>query len=414
LTSNQAATGPQVLRQINERAVLDCLRHAASMRLSDLIAATGLSRPAVTRAVASLREAGWLTDADEPDRGLGRPAQRVRFRAERGHVLGIDAGPHNVRVRIADLAGRAVAEHKIENASGAWPAEDVLAAITRATDEVLATAGLGRSDIWSVGAGTPGIVDDTAGLVTLAPSIRGWAGLSVGRELRNRFDCPVYLDNEANLSALAESWAGVASGSGTLLFVQWGARIGLGILIGGRVHRGSASGAGELGFADLVTPLDAPVDGPGPAADGPADRMGAFERVVGAAAIVELAVAEAAADGDEELRAAVTTPDQSHNAAAFFAAAARGDNAAAARALDRVAARFARGIAIAALVVDPELIVIGGGVSQCGAPLLAAVERHLHPLLLTAPRLELSALGDGSVAIGGIRRALDEVEARLA
>ncbi|MER6982552.1 ROK family protein, partial [Streptomyces carpinensis] len=90
---------------------------------------------------------------------------------------------------------------------------------------------------------------------------------------------------------------------------------------------------------------------------------------------------------------------------------ARGDNEAAVRTLERTAARFVRGIAVAALVLDPDLIVIGGGVSRCGAPLLEAVERHLRPRLLTTPRLEMSALGDSSVAVGGIRRALDEVEA---
>lgn len=123
-------------------------------------------------------------------------------------------------------------------------------------------------------------------------------------------------------------------------------------------------------------------------------------------------MSEAERAGDEELRRALTTPDQTVNAGTFFAAASRGDNAAVTRTVERVAGRFAQGIAVAALVLDPDLIVIGGGVSQCGAPLLAAIERRLRPRLLTAPRLELSALGARSVATGGIRRALDEVQAR--
>ncbi|MFJ3706984.1 ROK family transcriptional regulator [Streptomyces sp. NPDC090053] len=423
MTSSEAATGPHVLRRINERVVLEQLRVAASLRLSELMESTGLSRPAVARAVASLTEAGWLqevAESDQPERRLGRPAQRVRFCAERGHVLGIDAGPHNVRVCVADLAGRAVADHKVEKGSGSWAAADVLAAITRCTDEALERAGLRRSDIWSVGVGTPGIVDEAEGTVTLAPSIHGWAGLSVGQEIRAGFDCPVYLDNEANLSALAESWSGVAAGTRHSVFVQWGARIGLGIVIDGKLHRGGASGAGELGFVDLAMPPDAdepPVPRSGAGGnegegEGEGERMGAFERLVGAAAIVELAVSEAERAGDEELRRALTTPDQTVNAGTFFAAASRGDNAAVTRTVERVAGRFARGIAVAALVLDPDLIVIGGGVSQCGAPLLAAIERRLRPRLLTAPRLELSALGARSVATGGIRRALDEVQAR--
>jgi predicted NBD/HSP70 family sugar kinase len=96
----------------------------------------------------------------------------------------------------------------------------------------------------------------------------------------------------------------------------------------------------------------------------------------------------------------------------LFAAAKEG-NLAAVAAIDRIAARLARGLAAACLVLDPDLIVLGGGVSRAGDTLLTAVGRHLRVRTLVPPRLALSALGDTAVALGAVRSALDDVERRF-
>ncbi|MFC7613433.1 ROK family protein [Actinokineospora soli] len=152
--------------------------------------------------------------------------------------------------------------------------------------------------------GHPGIVDRDRAEVVLAPSIPGWAGLPALARLTDDLGCPVLLDNDVNLAVLAERWRGEAADN--LVFVQWGERIGSGIVIDGKPYRGASAAAGELGFVDLVTPIG---ERPQP----PSDGLGAFERLVGARAIHALAAeavgADLVADGLAPLFAAAEAGD---------------------------------------------------------------------------------------------------------
>ncbi|MFF4795218.1 ROK family transcriptional regulator [Streptomyces sp. NPDC001276] len=383
---------------MNFAAVLAALREAesAATSVSGLAAATGLSRPAVTRALADLRDRG-LVEFTSTGNSLqpGRPAQYARFRAEAGYVAGIDIGPHKVLVAIADLAGRVLTVHCAAvdaGTDGLQMFDTVRAALTTAVVE----AGVPLSRLWAVTVGTPGIVDRDRGEVLLAPSIPGWAGLPAVTRLRDWLHCPVSIDNDVNLAVLAERRRGAAADAETesLVFVQWGRRIGCGIIINGRPYRGHSAAAGELGFIDLASDPDAP---PGPR---PSDGTGPFERLVGAAAIHRLALEGGAPAGDED------------DIAPLFEAAAAGDQAAT-DVVERVAARFARGLAAMLLVLDPDRVVIGGGVSRAGDVLLEPVRRHLHLHALVPVTVHASTLGDQAVALGAVRHSLDVAEERM-
>ena len=418
MRSVSAASGPHALRLINATAVLSALRAAGPSRIADLMQTTGLSRPAVTRAVEVLSGHGWVADADpdatddEPRRShLGRPAAMLRFRAEAGHVLGIDVGPHKILAMVADLDGTVVAERRFD-AHALSGGEAVLAAILDVTAEVCRRIPAGS--LMSATVGTPGLVDPGTGMVSFAPSIPGWARIPIGATLHDRLACPVTVHNDVNLAVLAERWRGSAESAGTLVFLQWGARVGTGIMIDGRLHAGAARAAGELGFLNLDAepdPQGTPqsTDGEGTART---PTMGPFERQVGAAAIIDLAIAEAERHGDTGLLALMKAAQPHDDATALFEAAAAGSGLAQ-TIIDTICARLARGLAAVYLVLDPELVVIGGGLSRAGDQLLTAIERHLRPRTLVPPRLALSALGDTAVAIGALRSALDDVDERV-
>lgn len=397
VSSGSAATGPHVLRRINATAVLNALRDARghTATVSDLVVATGLSRPAVTRALTTLAEAGIAEYAGTTEHQIGRPAQRARFRAELGHVAGIDIGPHRVLVMIADLAGTVLAQRRAT--TPADPTGPHLAALLRTTlVRAAAEAGLAPTDLWSVAVGTPGIVDHDRREVVLAPSIPGWSSLPVIAELHDWLGCPVGLENDVNLAVLAERWRGEAGDN--LLFVQWGERIGTGMVIDDKPYRGASSAAGELGFIDLVTDLD---DEPQP----PADGLGAFERLVGAGEIRRLGAQRC----DSPLRDRLAASD---DIAPLFDAAVAGDPAALS-VVDTIATRFARGLAVQLLIMDPQRVVVGGSVSRAGDVLFDAVRRRLGRQVLVPVDLLVSALGAGNVALGAVRMALDQVEQRL-
>ncbi|XVV01048.1 ROK family protein [Actinosynnema sp. CA-248983] len=421
MSTGSAATGPHVLRRINATAVLNALRDAEghTATVSDLVVATGLSRPAVTRALTALADAGIAEFSGTTEHHIGRPAQRARFRAELGHVAGIDIGPHKVLVMVADLAGTVLAQAQAVTPAG-HTGDGVVRLLRTTLTDVAAEAGITPTDLWSVAVGTPGIVDHERGEVVLAPSIPGWSSLPVIAELRDWLGCPVAIENDVNLAVVAERWRGGRVGPSArppggraatpeaapchsddgdnLLFVQWGERIGTGMVIDDKPYRGASSAAGELGFIDLVTDLD---DEPKP----PTDGLGAFERLVGAGEILRLGMARC----DQPLRDRLA---ETGDIADLFEAAAAGDEAAVS-VVDTIATRFARGLAVQLLIMDPRCVIVGGGVSRAGDVLFDAVRKRLGRLLLVPADLRVSALGVNNVALGAVRVALDAVEERL-
>ncbi|KAB2379339.1 ROK family transcriptional regulator [Actinomadura montaniterrae] len=392
--AEERAVGTPVLRRLNTAAVLRAVRDCAPepVRLAELVRLTGLTRPTVGQAVDGLVEAGWLQQHDPAAASPqgGRPAVRVSLRGRAAPVLGLDVGPHTVSAGIDDLAAHRLAAVRLP--VGRTGAGRLLGVVDEAVGRALAEAGLGADEIAAVVVATPGIVDPASGRILLAPSVPGWTSVNLSEHLRGRFGCPVQVENDANLAALAV--AGERSGAGTLLAVQWGERLGAGVVIGGRLHRGTGS-AGEIGF--IRPPGDVPDTG---------DGRGPLERAIGAEAITERA-RRAARD-----RPGTALQAGGLDAAAVFAAAAAGDEAAV-RVVDEVAASFAQAIAPAVLVLAPDAVVIGGGVARAGSVLLTAITRHLGRLTLTPPVVEFSGLAEDTVLTGALRLALDEVWGRL-
>lgn len=411
MTSLAAANGPHVLRRMNRAAVLQAVRAGARpVSVASLIDSTGLSRPAVTRALADLVDAAVVErlGVTEPPQGhIGRPAQRVRFRSERGFVAGLDIGPRRVHVILADLLGDPIRELTVHAAPAA---SDVAQAAASAIEECARSAGLDLTKLWAIGAGTPGIVDTGTGDIRVAPSIPGWAGLPVAQTLSERYRCPVRIDNDMNLAALAEQSRGAATGCVTFAYVHWDERVGTGIVFDGEPYRGASSAAGELGFIDLVGDLDRAPDRPGNAA---VDGAGSFERLVGTTAIRDLALQMSTTDDAHDLYDKVHATSPHDIAPVLFGRAADGDETAAAI-CDRITARFSAGLAVFLMLIDPGVVVLGGRVAQAGEPLVTAVQRNLRTRLLSTPTLLLSPLREEAVALGAVQYALADTEVRLA
>ena len=400
--SGASPGSPAALRHINQAHVLAVVRRSEALRLGEIAETTGLSRPTVASALDELQEAGWVEFLEEHPDGrsrLGRPARLVRFRADAGYVVGIDIGAHRASVVVTDLEGAEAATVR-RSTSDARDRHQLLAAVRTAVREALARAGIDRRAVMSVAVGTPGIINPAGNIVMQAPGLPGWTSLNLARELHRSFHCAVHIENDVNLAVLGERWRGAATDANTVVFILWGERVGAGIFIDGRLHRGAAGAAGEIGYLNVVDPIGADVrvdkEGRGP-----------FERAVAAGAVMTLGK-EAARRHSGALRELART--EGHlDAAAVFAAAARGD-ATARTVVDTVTARLARGLAPLMLVIDPDVVVIGGGISLAGPAVLDAVRKHVHRLTLVPTPLRLSTLGEDAVVSGAIRLALSDVE----
>ena len=351
---------------------LSALRGGRPRTLTELAAMTGLSRPTVEDALARLAVPRVVEElAPEPGAGkVGRPARQYRFRPEAGVVLGLDIGEHRLVAILADLTGAPLATTTVP-VRATDPGDARLAAARVAIRTVLADAGRTRSDLWAATAGTAGIVDG-AGRVVRSDLLPDWTGRNLAGQLRRSLACPVQVENDANLAALAEHWRGAAVGVDDVIYLHASHRLGAGILIGGRVHRGFGGAAGEIGSLRLLhwdsaarhlARLDLPV------ADDDLDT------------VAERIFAEARAGAADSL---ATVEEFAHDLAA--------------------------GIAAMASTIDPELVIIGGRAARGRDVLTVPVVRRLGTLCARPPRIALSELDDEAVALGAVRTAIDYVE----
>ena len=385
---------PALLRRINEAAVLSRLHESGPLRLAQLAERAGLSRPTVVGVVESLAADGlvdYINTDDAGDRKPGRPARLVRLRPDAAHVVGLDIGPHKSLVLVADLAGRVVAEGRLDTATP--PArEELLRRVRGLARDTVTKAGIRRRTVRAVGAGTPGIVDPKRGLVLRVGSMPDWRSVDLAGELTGMFGGPVFVENDVNLAVLAERWRGAGPDAAILVAVQWGARVGAGILIGEQLLRGANGAAGELGLLPVG-----------------AGRV-KFEAAVGAPAIARLVRVRARQAGAAGLRRMLA--GKADLGTTVFAAMSQGDPAAAA-VVEEIADRFVDGLIPLIRILDPDLIVIGGGTSRAGPVLLDALNRSVRRRSRKPPPLALSVLGDRAVALGATRLALDHVEQTL-
>jgi predicted NBD/HSP70 family sugar kinase len=383
------AGSPQLLRRLNSAHVLSAIWAQGPISRSELAKAIGLSKPTVNEVVEALLRDGTIVESDAYGERPSRPGRRarlLRFRADRGHVLGIDIGAGKILVLVADLNGDVVAsERRQVGARDRTSADQLLRKALAAATAALRTAGVPRPSLQAVCVGTPGVVDPVTHRLTLAPQLGGWEGLALGRRLQRSFPCPVLVDNEVHLSVLAERWRGAAQGIDDALFVQAGYGIGGGLLVGGRLYRGANGAAGEIGYM--------------PAAGDRTTRngLGPFEHAAGGGAYARHGARAAAHPHGRRLRE-LAGGDPDSAAAAIVA---------------ELVDRLAEGIAAAAIVVDPATVIVGGGLSRAGDMLLEPLTRRLNELTPIPPRVVLSTLGEESVALGAVRLGIQTVEQSL-
>ncbi|GAA2051468.1 ROK family transcriptional regulator [Nocardiopsis rhodophaea] len=414
------------VRRINTSLVLDALRAAQGpMRVSALMDRTGLSRPTVEALTEALTAQGWLVESEgapQPGRrSPGRPARTYEFNAHAGWVLGIDVGAHKVSACRADLRGtpRAWSRRPVTPST---PADERLEVARAAVDDVMADAdasgmapnaggngtGAGRAGgpgapsapILAASLATPGVVGPPPHRVLLAPALPDWDEVDFALWARDFLPCQLHVENDANLAVIAERAVGVARDREDVVFLLLGQRLGAGIITGGRVLRGHNGAAGEIGYAPL------------PGSPYPPAGFGPLEAHVNADAIVEMVTEEFARPGastDSPLRRRFVSASDGEHVPAIATSAREGDPVAL-RVLYRLCQRLAEGIAPMLLVLNPDLVVLGGGISGVGDALRAPLRSALAGRLLFPPDLELSVLGDRAVVLGAVHDALARFE----
>ena len=238
---------PPLLKDLNERTVLDAIRAGAPISRAEISRRAGISKPTVSLALQSLLDARLVREAT-PE--AGRPTYGATFFEvvpEAGLVLGFDLGARFLRGALCDLRGEIRSRQDIE-LDGA-DAERAIEAIAGLRVSLAEAGGLPVERIDGAVVGVPGVVDADTGRLTLATNVAGLEGRDWGADLRARLRLPVTVENDINLAAVGERWRGMARGVEDFAFLSVGTGLGAGLVLRGELHRGRHGAAGEV---DLV------------------------------------------------------------------------------------------------------------------------------------------------------------------
>src|SRR5882757_1465956 len=371
------AVAPSVLREMNQRLLLDQLFTAGPATRPRLARDTGLSPPTVNAALTDLRNAGLARAAGRSDTAPGRPATVYEANPGAGHVVGVDIGRGWLRVIVADLAEQQLSSIELRNT--ARTAATLVERVGEAVAEATRVAGLDPSAITHTVIGSPGVYEPRRGRILYAANLPGWQRVGLAETLAARLGTSVTVDNDANLAALGEHRYGAGRDARHFVYAHIGTGVGLGLVLDGRLYQGFTGAAGEVGYLPFGDQL-------GPARAGRPQR-GMLEESLAADAVVRYAHAAG-------MPAKIT-------AEAVFIAARAGDERAQ-RAITIEATRLAQLLASIAALFDPELIVLGGGVGQNLDLLEPPARAAMAPLTPMTPRLAAGALGQAAVVRGAI------------
>ncbi len=347
------------------------IRVGGQETITELIRATGLSRPSVNSLVSELVEIGWVQAIEPaPDGQEGRPPQRFRFRAEAGHLLGVDIGVHRISVLVTDLSGTVIVGEKHDVAPDA-DAETRLRSLDDALATAVAHAALREEDIWAIGAAVTGPVDANGRTSTVSP-LPGWAEVDLVDRLGRRVGCPVRVQNDVKLALLAEHEWGAARGIDDVVFILAGQRTGAASMVNGRVVGGFGGAAGEIGALPAVRWREA---------------------------IEQLHRLPSIPDSLDEAARADWTFEQAQRL-----------NPDAQQLVWTYARDVATGAAAVVLIIDPQVVVVGGGSAKWADLWISEFSATLAKSIVRMPEVRVSALGGDHVARGAVLLAMTAVE----
>jgi len=369
---------PALLRTLNQGALMQRLRDEGQLSRAQLARDTGLSKPTVSQALAELEAAGLVRAVGPAAPSRGRTALLYEPDPTAGYVVGIDIGRAWIRIAVADLTGTILARSDTPNR--ARTAAAVVRSVAREARATVKQAGIGWRRVVHTVVGSPGVFDPATGRLWHAPNLPDWSKPGLADELRAALSPSTAIDNDANLAAVGERDFGRGQEARTFVYLELGTGLGVGIVIDGELYRGARGAAGEVGY------IPWPVDG----AVARSER-GRLEEATSAAAVV-------ASAREAGMRGELTAKD-------VFDAARKG-NTRALRAVDIEADRVAHLLATITAVVDPEFIVLGGGIGGSADLLRPRVEERLRDLTPLETRVEQSELGQDAIVLGAIATAL--------
>lgn len=373
-----------ISRRLSLCTVMQAITNCGPISRASIAKQTGLSKQTVSEIAQQLEADGWIRETGRTSGHIGRSAVTYEIVPEAAYIASVDLGGTKVRVALADLGCRVVAE-TVEPTDAAG-GEHVVRQIARLCRELAARQNVAFDKLAFATVGVPGVPNTDTGRILMAPNIEHLDAIDFAGLLEADLGVGVQVENDVNLAVLGEHWAGCGQDIDDLAFVSFGTGIGAGLVINGKLVRGAIGAAGELGFLPFgADPFDPQIL-----------KVGALETRAGSIGMK--------ARYSELSNAAADVP-------AIFERAGEGDRHAA-QTLDETAQLLARVMATIAAVANPSLIVLGGSIGQ-RPELLDRLKPAVEACFPFHIPMQMSQLGNKAALVGGASIGLNKLHHML-
>ena len=377
--SNHSPAVPSLIRELNERSVLDTLRENGALHAAEIARVIGLSKPTTSDILRSLSENGLIQEYS-PGADDSKRARSVYEAISDVKVsLGIDIGSRFIRAAVGDLNQVMRAQVSVPVKSPAL--DDLLKTMHKAVDHVLKESGYKIKDVAAIVVGTPGVIDQSTGIVSIAGTIGTLDGVNLADIVEREFGLTPTLENDINLVTAAEQFAGHGREVEDFAVLSVGSGLGSGLVLNGKLHRGHRGAAGEIFYIPFGDPLDTHRSATNPSGDRIAEitrgLAGKFKKSVLVEPFATEDILKAAKDGDELAKAVVALE----------------------------AERIALYVASISAVTDVELVILSGGIGRQAGFFIDPIKKLVANIVPFPPRIEISTLGDTGILVGALNIA---------
>ncbi len=388
-----------LVRKINTALVINILRHRAPLSRAELAASTGLNRSTISSIITELLNINLVQETMLQSDRIGRPGMLLELNPSGGFAVGIELGVDFISMVVTDFVANVLWRRRVLSD----PLDGQNTILKRAyamTDTALAEGAQRGLRPLGIGLGVPGLVDLRQGELKFAPNL-GWKNTPLRQLWSQRFNLPVFVENDAKAAAIGEYYFGVARGQSNFIFIHAGVGLGAGILIDGKLFRGSRGYASEVGH--MVVDPDGELCGCG--------KRGCWETLVGPRAVIRR-FRQTLAQGVPDTPLAPETAPQDITVESVANSALQGDPDALA-AMGEVARNLGFGIANLVDIFNPQMVVLGGELNYANEILLPVIEQVVSTNALSLTRQELrivaSAHGTDACVIGAAALVLDDI-----
>ena len=341
---------------------------------------------------------GLVEQMGDGESSGGRPPGLLRFNVRHGYVAAADIGGTRVRMLLADLGGNVITQSSVLLGERQKTPEGVCRLIVEGLKNACRQSGTPLRKVLHLTAGAPGITNVDTGVVLSAPNLDEWNDVPLRGLLERGTGIPCLVDNDTNLAAVGEYWRGAARGVSDFIFIALGTGVGAGIFVNGRLHRGARWSAGEIGYLGVTGKKRTPMK---------MRELGQLEQAIGGGGIEEEWRRVLARTGSKTKLAEL----KGLKASQIFDLAAEGDRAAG-EVIRYTSGILADAIADISLLLNPEVVVLGGGVGS-HPELCRATERLVQRHEFAQPVLRSSSLGTQAQLHGAVWISLSAVEENI-